>query len=68
MNELDEIKKLIDIRDVGVNMIGRCPFHQEKTPSFTISPAKGIYKCFGCGRGGDLKELLTYLKAKDHEN
>ncbi len=37
----------------GVNMIGRCPFHNEKTPSFTVSPTKGIYKCFGCGASGD---------------
>ncbi len=37
----------------GVNHIGLCPFHNEKTPSFTVSSAKGIFKCFGCGAGGD---------------
>ncbi|CAN5418974.1 DNA primase [soil metagenome] len=36
----------------GANLIGCCPFHNEKTPSFYVSPAKGIYKCFGCGKGG----------------
>ncbi|MDR1182188.1 MAG: DNA primase [Bacteroidales bacterium] len=37
----------------GVNHIGLCPFHDEKTPSFSVNPAKGIFKCFGCGVGGD---------------
>jgi len=37
----------------GVNLLGLCPFHDEKTPSFTVSPAKGIYKCFGCGKAGN---------------
>jgi DNA primase len=37
----------------GTSMIGLCPFHGEKSPSFHVSPAKGIYKCFGCGKGGD---------------
>jgi DNA primase len=37
----------------GVNMLGNCPFHNERTPSFTVSPAKGIYKCFGCGKAGN---------------
>jgi len=37
----------------GVNFIGLCPFHNEKTPSFTVSPGKNIYKCFGCGKGGN---------------
>jgi DNA primase len=37
----------------GANLLGLCPFHNEKTPSFTVSPAKGIYKCFGCGKAGN---------------
>lgn len=44
-------------------MIGLCPFHNEKTPSFHVSPAKGIYKCFGCGKGGDsLGFIMEYEK------
>ncbi len=43
----------VNLRRRGVNMIGLCPFHDEKTPSFTVSPSKNISKCFGCGKGGD---------------
>ena len=47
----------------GVNMIGLCPFHNEKTPSFSVNAAKGIFKCFGCGVGGD---AITFVMK--HEN
>ncbi len=43
----------VNLRKRGVNMLGLCPFHNEKTPSFTVSPTKGIYKCFGCGKAGN---------------
>jgi DNA primase len=43
----------VTLRKRGVNMLGLCPFHNEKTPSFTVSPVKGIYKCFGCGKAGN---------------
>ncbi|MRX47223.1 DNA primase [Pedobacter puniceum] len=47
----------------GTSMIGLCPFHGEKTPSFHVSPAKGIYKCFGCGEGGDsLQFIMSHEK------
>ena len=42
----------VALRRRGVNMIGLCPFHNEKTPSFTVSPSKNLWKCFGCGKGG----------------
>lgn len=43
----------VQLKKRGTSMIGLCPFHNEKSPSFNVSPAKGIYKCFGCGKGGD---------------
>lgn len=52
----------VNLNRRGVNMIGLCPFHDEKTPSFTVSPAKNIYKCFGCGKGGDPVRFVM-----DHE-
>ena len=47
------IGDFISLKKRGVNYIGLCPFHNEKTPSFTVSPSKGIYKCFGCGKAGN---------------
>ncbi|WP_374165719.1 DNA primase [Arcticibacter sp. MXS-1] len=52
----------VDLKRRGTSMIGLCPFHNEKTPSFHVSPAKGIYKCFGCGKGGDSVRFIM-----DHE-
>jgi len=47
------IGKYISLKKKGANFEAPCPFHEEKTPSFTVSPSKGIYKCFGCGEGGN---------------
>jgi DNA primase len=47
------ISHFVNLKRRGANMIGLCPFHDEKTPSFSVSPSKNIYKCFGCGRGGN---------------
>lgn len=49
----DVVGDVVQLRKRGINMTGLCPFHNEKTPSFSVSPTKGIYKCFGCGKGGD---------------
>ena len=48
----------VRLKKRGVNYIGQCPFHNEKTPSFTVSPSKEIYKCFGCGKSGNTISFL----------
>lgn len=48
----------LQLKKRGANLLGLCPFHNEKTPSFTVSPAKGIYYCFGCARGGNSVNFL----------
>src|SRR3954469_2578531 len=78
-NSIQEILSRIDILDVvggfvklkrrGANYLGLCPFHNEKTPSFTVSPSKEIFKCFGCGKSGNSisfimeHEKLSYAEA-----
>lgn len=57
------VEDFVNLKRRGVNMIGLCPFHDEKTPSFTVSPAKNIYKCFGCSKGGDPVRFIM-----DHES
>lgn len=47
------IGEFVKLKKRGVNYLGNCPFHNEKTPSFTVSPVKEIYKCFGCGKSGN---------------
>ena len=51
----------VTLKKRGANMLGNCPFHDEKTPSFTVSPTKGIYKCFGCGKGGHAVKFVMEI-------
>jgi len=66
---VDVVQDFVNLRRRGVNFLGNCPFHNEKTPSFTVSPSKGIYKCFGCGKAGNSvgfimeHEQLSYPEA-----
>ena len=66
---VDVISDFVELKRRGVNYLGRCPFHDEKTPSFTVSPSKGIFKCFGCGKGGNAvnfvmeHEQYTFVEA-----
>ncbi len=48
----------VNLKRSGSNMLGLCPFHDEKTPSFSVSPSKNIFKCFGCGRAGDAVKFV----------
>ena len=57
------ISDFVTLKKRGVNLIGHCPFHDEKTPSFTVSPAKGIYKCFGCGKAGN---AVNFVMEHEH--
>ncbi len=54
----DIVKDYVDLKSRGSNMIGLCPFHKEKTPSFYVSSGKNIFKCFGCGKGGTPVQFL----------
>ena len=65
----DIVSEYVNLKRRGVNYIGKCPFHNEKTPSFIVSPSKGIFKCFGCGKGGNAvnflmeHEQITFVEA-----
>lgn len=57
-NIVDVIQQYVKLKKTGTNLTGLCPFHSEKTPSFTVSETKQIYKCFGCGKSGDTIQFL----------
>ena len=60
---VEVINDYITLKKKGVNYQACCPFHNEKTPSFVVSPSKGVFKCFGCGKGGNAVSFV-----KEHEN
>lgn len=66
---VDVVSEFVTLRRAGVNYKGLCPFHNEKTPSFVVSPSKGLCKCFSCGKGGNVvhfimeHEQMTYYEA-----
>ena len=60
---VDLIGEYVDLKRSGSNYMGLCPFHSEKTPSFSVSPSKSIFKCFGCGVGGD---VITFVMKREN--
>ena len=66
---VDVVSEFVTLRKRGANYVGLCPFHDDKTPSFSVSPAKGLCKCFACGKGGNAvhfimeHEQMTYPEA-----
>lgn len=60
-NIVDIVSDYLRLRKTGKNWLGLCPFHDDKKPSFTVEPVRGIYKCFACGKGGN---VFTFLMEK----
>jgi len=62
---VDIVSKYVDLKRAGRNYKGICPFHNEKTPSFMVNPELQIFKCFGCGKGGDIFEFIQEIEKVD---
>ncbi|MBN2166375.1 MAG: DNA primase [Marinilabiliaceae bacterium] len=69
---VDVVSEFVSLKKRGSNYLGHCPFHNEKTPSFIVSPYRGIFKCFGCGKGGNAvhflmeHEQISFVEAIKH--
>lgn len=78
MDEIEQVKERLDIAEVvgsyltlkraGANLKGPCPFHNEKSPSFMVNPERQIFKCFGCGEGGDIFTFIEKIEGVDFYN
>ncbi|MDR0650149.1 MAG: hypothetical protein LBG59_01750 [Candidatus Peribacteria bacterium] len=62
---VDVVSKYVPLKRSGTNFSGCCPFHHEKTPSFIVSPQKQIFKCFGCGVGGNMFTFIQEIEKID---
>src|SRR5580704_4539706 len=65
VNIVDVVSRVVTLRKAGSQFKGLCPFHNEKTPSFHVSPDKGLFKCFGCGKAGD---VIDFVKETEQLN
>ena len=63
---LDVVSEYIELTPKGNRLMSLCPFHNDKTPSFTVYPEKGSFYCFGCGTGGDVIEFVKLIKNIDY--
>ena len=61
----DVVSKYVALKKAGSNYVGLCPFHQDKNPSMSVSPSKGIFKCFSCGASGDALSFIIQIEKKD---
>ena len=62
----DVVSDYVTLRRRGANLIGLCPFHNEKTPSFSVNPARNIFKCFGCNKGGDSVHFVMEIEQSSY--
>ena len=66
------ISEFVELKKSGSNFIGKCPFHNDKSPSFIVSPEKRIFRCFGCGESGDVisflmkKQNMTFIETLEY--
>ena len=65
---VDVISQYVVLKKNGANYIGLCPFHNDKHPSMSVSPTRGIYKCFSCGAGGDALNFLVKIQNREYKD
>ncbi len=65
---VDVVSRYVDLKKSGANYWGLCPFHNDKKPSMSVSPSKGIYKCFSCGTGGDALNFLVKIQNREYKD
>ena len=63
---VDVISEYVSLKKSGSNYLGKCPFHNDNKPSMSVSPSKGIYKCFSCGAGGDALSFLVKIQNREY--
>ena len=65
---VDVVSQFVALKKSGANYWGLCPFHNDKKPSMSVSPSKGIYKCFSCGAGGDALNFLVKIQNREYKD